>query len=417
MAFEPSKIPDDQCVQGHLDADPIYDVLLRVHQAKVSGRLTTEDANGSNHLYFMQGRPVGVQLAEYAHPLGQLLLELGRINGQTFVRAQRYIAEGNRLAGQVFKELGVLDEDALKEILVVQARKKVEHFCRLGSRAFTFCRGMTWLTGFNSTPLDLYAVVYLAVRAQLGPDARAAWIEHARDDQVRVVNAPGDDHGLPAPLLTYGFGAAEERFLQRIVGGWEKVSDLTENGTLPAEEAAVLLRYLELVGRLDRRAPTAVPAHVSALIPQPAGLARLAVPEGFDDVFSSSEADAAALPRGGAARAAPVPNLDSVFAGPAEATDPGRAASIHDQATVPFGEVPPEAPPRASRPAFKSVLAEEQPPPSIVVSDELPAPVVKKKKVRRTEPLPSEGAGTMVSETRKERTAITPMPTIVIDED
>jgi hypothetical protein len=88
LAFEPSKIPEDQCVQGHLDADPIYDVLLRVHGAKVSGRLTTEDASGPNHLYFMQGRPVGVQLAEYVHPLGQLLLELGRINGQTFVRAQ-----------------------------------------------------------------------------------------------------------------------------------------------------------------------------------------------------------------------------------------------------------------------------------------------------------------------------------------
>jgi hypothetical protein len=413
LAFEPSKIPEDQCVQGHLDADPIYDVLLRVHGAKVSGRLTTEDASGPNHLYFMQGKPVGVQLAEYVHPLGQLLLELGRINGQTFVRAQRYIAEGNRLAGQVFKELGVLDDDSLKEVLVIQARKKVEHYCRLGSRAFTFCRGMTWLTGFNSTPLDLFAVAYLAVRAQLGPDARAAWIDAARDQQVRVVNAAGDPFGLPASLQTFGFGPPEERFLQRIVGGWEKVSELVENGTLPAEDAAVLLRYLEVIGRLERRAPPApVPAHVSALTEQPAGVARLAVPEGFDDVFSSS----GGVPAAPAAQRAPVPPPDSVFAGPSEATDP-RRSSIHEQNTVPFGDVTAEQPAPTSRPVFRSVLAEEQPPPSIVVSDELPAPVVKKKKVRRTEPLPSEGAGMIVSETRKEKTMISPMPTIVIDED
>src|SRR5687768_7492047 len=185
MAFDPGRTAEDTCVEGHLDGDPVYDVLLSMHGAKVSGRLTVEDSAGPNHMYFMQGKPVGVALAEYAHPLGQLLLELGRVNGQTFVRAQRLIAEGNRLAGQVFKELGVLDDDALRDVLAIQARKKAEHFCRLGSRPFTFCRGLQYLSGFTSTPLDIHVVIYLAVRSQLGPDARGAWIESARDQQVR----------------------------------------------------------------------------------------------------------------------------------------------------------------------------------------------------------------------------------------
>src|SRR5688572_3693412 len=120
MAFDPARIAEDSCVEGHLDGDPVYDVLLAVHTAKVSGRLTVEDAAGPNHMYFMQGRPIGVLLAEYVHPLGQLLLELGRVTGQTFVRAQRRIAEGGRLAGQVFKELGVLDDDSLREVLTIQ---------------------------------------------------------------------------------------------------------------------------------------------------------------------------------------------------------------------------------------------------------------------------------------------------------
>ena len=46
-----------------------------------------------------------------------------------------------------------------------------------------------------------------------------------------------------------------------------------------------------------------------------------------------------------------------------------------------------------------------------------PAPVVKKKKVKRTEPLPSDTSGLRVSETRKEKTNVGPMPSIVIEDE
>lgn len=436
MAFDPSRIPDDSCVEGHLDGDPVYEVLVAIHAQKATGRLTVEDGAGANHMYFMQGRPVGVTLAEYLHPLGQLLLELGRVNGQTFVRAQRLIAEGNRLAGQVFKELGVLSDDSLRDVLAVQARKKAEHFCRLGSRRFVFCRGLSYLVGFTSTPLDLHVVIYLAVRAQLGPDARAAWIDGARELQVRIQNAPGDETGLPAPLSAFAFGVAEERFLQRIVGGWEKVAELCDTGTLPADEAAVLLRFLEVIGRLDKRQPPSVPAMVSALVKQPRALAGLAVPESLDDVFSSSGPPRATpAPVSGPNRRSlpqmpplapagplgpPAARPDSVFSGPDERTDP-RRKSIHDEMTLPVGEAAPEDAPSA-KPLFKSMLFPEPlqqapPPPSVIVSAELPVPVVKKKKVKRAEPLPSEGSGVLVSETRREKTSIAPMPTIVIEDE
>lgn len=439
MAFDPSRIPDDSCVEGHLDGDPVYEVLVAIRAHKATGRLTVDDGSGPNHMYFMQGKPVGVALAEYVHPLGQLLLELGRVNGQTFVRAQRLIAEGNRLAGQVFKELGVLDDDALRDVLAIQARKKAEHFCRLGSRPFVFCRGLAYLVGFTSTPLDIHVVIYLAVRAQLGTDARAAWIDGARELQVRIQNAPGDETGLPAPLTAFGFGIAEERFLQRIVGGWEKVAELCDTGTLPADEAAVLLRFLDVIGRLDKRQPPAVPAIVSALIKQPREVTGLAVPESLDDVFSSSEPlQPAPLPPplpGARPAAAPAPvsgpnrralgapparPADSVFSGPDERTDP-RRKSIHDEMTLPVGDVAPEALPQPAardKPRFKSVLFPEPeqnapPPPS---ADDA-APVVKKKKVKRAEPLPSEGSGVLVSETKREKTNIAPMPTIVIEDE
>lgn len=459
--FDPSAIADEACVEGHLDADPIYGLLLSLGQKQITGRLTVADAAGDNHMYFMQGRPVGVQLAEHFHPLGQLLLELGRCSGSMFVKAQRLIAEGNRLPGQVYKELNVLDDKTLKEVLAIQARRKAEHFCRLGSRGFTFCRGLTFLTGFTSTPLDPHAVIFLAVRQQMGEQSREHWLDAASGVQFRLVPAGGtpaagvvvDNAGLPAPLAAYGFGPPEERFLQRLLAGFESVSTLSETGTLPRDEMAVLLRYLELIGRLQRRpipsatptrAPTPPPASPSparaperppplpplaafagpiAAVPPPRPSAPTpppmprAVPRQVTAVTASS-------PELEALKHLPLsePSSDDVFSRPgatAMATAP-LTSSVPARSGVasPTALTDPRRPlTPISEPGivFASSLEATPPPPS-TPTDEA-APVVRKKKVKRSEPLPSEGSGLLVSETRREKTMVTELPTIVIEED
>lgn len=64
---------------------------------------------------------------------------------------------------------------------------------------------------------------------------------------------------------------------------------------------------------------------------------------------------------------------------------------------------------------FASALEATAPPPSTPIED--PVPVVKKKKVKRSEPLPSEGSGLLVSETRREKTMVSELPSIVIEDD
>lgn len=385
MAFDPLGIDDDQCSAGHLDADPIYEVLMALQRARSTGRLTVEDAAGENHMYFMQGQPVGVQLAEYIHPLGQLLLELGYVDGRGFVQAQRLIWAGQRLAGQVFRELGFLDEAGLKDVLSIQARKKAEHFCRYGSRAFTFCRGLSFLSGFSATPLNIHTVIFLAVRQQMGPQARAAFIEGISQREVRLkLDTP--DRLLPAPLATFGFGPPEERFLTRIAGGFTSIEDLASTGTLPQDEMAVLLRYLELVSRLEVRAREAVHSALTS--------------NTEDEVFSTS-------------RPAPLAPADQ------EPTDPRRQRrDIHAVPTElpvepklkPKPKLPEKPPPR--------VPARAPPPRSLQFPSEstLAAPEKKKKRKRRAVPEPSVGTRA-ISETRKEKTAITELPSIVIDDE
>jgi len=390
VAFDPTTLSEDSAGEGHLDQTPLYDVLLTIRDTQMTGRLTIPAAAGDNHMFFMRGQPVGVKLAEYFHPLGQLLLEIGRIDARTFIRAQRLIAEGGRLPGQVFKELGVLDDGSLKDVLSLQSRKKAEEFCRIGGRPFIFGRGLTFLSGFSSTPLDIAAVLYIAVKQQMGPASRSAFLEELSGKEVRI---PEGTPSLPSPLDVFGFGPAEERFLTRLSSGWQKTESLIETGALPSEEAAVLLRYLRLIKHLVVRAPVAAPPPL-AVPPRTA-------PEPLEDVFASapSPVDVDGLPdRSGlsAARAA------------VERTDPKRRPpSIHDAPTDMGNALSAPTPPMMMRPAPSIVVAPE-------LLDEPPKP--KKKKTRRAEPLPSTGISAE-SETRREKTNIAPMPTIVIDEE
>jgi hypothetical protein len=361
--FDPASVAEDATARGHLDESPIWEVMLAIRDRSATGRLSVSAPAGENHMFFMRGQPVGVQLADYAHPLGQLLLELGRIDAHTFILAQRLIADGSRLPGQVFKEMGVLDDASLREALAVQARRKAEEFCRLGSRPFTFGRGLTFLAGFNSTPLDIHAVLYVAIKQQMGPASRTAFLDGLRAQEVRSTQgAPA----APAPLETLGFGPSEERFLARLESGWQPVADLLETSTLPSDEAAVMLRFLLVAGRLQTR-----------------GVAG-ARPEPLEEVFASAPT--------------PPPSRVRVHT---ESTDPRRApptGDIHDVPTDLGAAVP--APVEA---------------PSIVVAPDL-LEAKKKKRKKRDEPEPSVGRSAL-SETRREKTGNHPLPSIVVEDE
>lgn len=351
MAFDPSRIPEDASGTGQLDVDPLHAVLSALHRHQATGRLTLTEAVGENHMYLMQGQPVGVQLAERIHPLGQLLLELGLVDGRGFLAAQRLIRAQLRMPAQVFKELGYLDEEGLRQVLGLQARRKAEYFCGCAARSFTFSRGLSHLAGFTATPLHIDAVIFLAVRQGLAPEARHLVMQRLRQHEVRLEAASGSP--LPAPLELYGFGPPEERFLQRLASDWQRVSDLEETGTLPADEVAVLLHHLERGGRLELRSPP-------ALTPPDA----LTAPTD-DEVFASTKPPTA--------RVAPA--------------SPSRS--------------PARSPSRPQAPAARA---------------ETPAPTVKKKKVRRATPEPSVGSSA-VSELRREKTQVTPLPSIVVSDE
>lgn len=383
MAFDPLEIEEDHLGDGHLDETPIHRILLAVQAGQITGRLTIPTATGENHMFFMRGQPVGVTLSEMLHPLGQLLLELGHINGAQFVRAQRLVAEAGRLPGRVYKELKAVDEDTLKSVFHLQARRKLEHFCRFRAQPFRFGRGLTFLSGFHSAPLHMDAVVFVALREYLSEAELENWLQvHARK-AIHIED--GADAALPAPLDTYGFGAAEERFLTRIAAGFEAVEHLAETGTLPRLEMAILLRYLDLIGKLQFRDTDMAPL-LDALC------------ESTDeDVFTSSRSQ-----REREAQA--TQKIEAATAGPARGASPAP--------TPP----PVRSPQNAIAPARVDVsppATDTTAPAPCALAPSAPAAAKAKRKGRREVPEPSLGSSA-VSIPRPEKVNGAPLPSILL---
>jgi hypothetical protein len=222
-------------------------------------------------------------------------------------------------------------------------------------------------------------VLFLAVRQQMGPASRTNWLEELADKELRL---PDEGDLLPSPLDKYGFGKPEQRFLERLRTGWQPTRLLSETGTLPDDEMAVLLRYLHIIGRVQIRKREQ--PHTPPPTPTPAE---------NPDVFSAANATGTGeAPR---RRRTPERTADDLHNLPKEA---------------PASKERPPGPPPRKRPPPQQKKSE-----SIVISPELmDAKRKKKRKKRRAEPLPSEGEAAE-SETRKEKTNITPLPSIMID--
>ena len=184
--------------------------------------------------------------------------------------------------------MGVINEDQLKEILAIQSTRKAQHFCKLGSRSFTFSKGLTFLTGFQPTPMDMHMLVFLAVSQQLTKKVRERFLELLNGKDVRLKDC--GDGLLPAPLEVYGFGPAEKRFLSRLNQQFQPIWELLESGALLRDDTATLLRYLQVEGLLEVRKGTPRPE------PEPEGEATLD-PEKLQDFKSKEKLPVSAKPR------------------------------------------------------------------------------------------------------------------------
>jgi len=252
--FDPKSLLDDQTGRWSFEETPAYAVFAALVDGRVTGVVTTRPDANANRLFFREGQPVGVQLAEVYAPLGQLLLELGHIDAATFVKAQALIASEQRLPGQVFVELEAIDAATLQQVIDIQAKRQVRRFIEECRGSFNFARGAAFLTGFSTTTIGPDLLIWLSLERGFVGEMVERYLASLVGKHVKL------GAGLSDLVAELGFGPPEERFLARL-GEWHSVDELDKFGTLPRPQIALLLKFLDMRQRLQLRpAPEAIAA-------------------------------------------------------------------------------------------------------------------------------------------------------------
>lgn len=245
-AFNPYQLLEGETVHGSFLKQPVYEVFTAIIESCTTGALGVPGEVGLNRLFFREGHPVGVSLAESYVPLGQLLLELGYIDGATFLRAKPIIEGERRLPGQVYIQLGAIDNAILTEVLQIQAQRKARRFVEGCQDPFEFSRGLAFLTGFAKSDIGADLLIFFALEHAFGDREREDYLRTFTGKQI-CIGADVSPH-----LGGFGFGVAEQRFLTRLQT-WRSVDELDRFGTLARPEVALILKFLDMRHMLQLR--------------------------------------------------------------------------------------------------------------------------------------------------------------------
>jgi hypothetical protein len=95
-------------------------------------------------IYMRQGLPAFTELPTLEDVLGQVLMERGLIDQQTYNESLQRLSMGGKLHGQILREMGAITEAQLVDALCLQLRRKLQPtlllptanaICRLQRRA------------------------------------------------------------------------------------------------------------------------------------------------------------------------------------------------------------------------------------------------------------------------------------------
>ncbi|MFH1807824.1 MAG: hypothetical protein ABIJ09_03710 [Pseudomonadota bacterium] len=237
---------DNESFKGSFTDMALSQVGARLHSAKASGVLRTFDPAGYNCLFLREGHPVGVTLVNDVAPLGLVLMEFGFLDREGYDQAEQHVVYLQRVAEEVYRELGVLTPEREPQVAQVQGLRRVGGFINTCSGDFEFVGGLGALVGFSSVVLPIDVLVVNALLRDFGLAEREAYLQNFGTRQVCATA------GLVEPLALYNLGPNEEQFIGQL-GEWVGVDQLEKWKVIPRPQISLMLRALDLLGRLDVR--------------------------------------------------------------------------------------------------------------------------------------------------------------------
>ncbi len=203
-------------------------------------------------IFVVRGFPAKVRVADGIARLGELLALEGLMGEEGLARAQarfdEHVAAGKaKLAGQIYLEMGLLDETTLRIGLGRQIAQKIEHLFNWGPETtFAYFDGVDLLEGYGPQPvtmIDPLPLVWSSVRDF------PSW------DHVNVALTRLGSHAVKlssrAVVDRLELSPAESELVSELRARPMRLGDLTSNAHVTPSVAQLLLYCLLITKQLE----------------------------------------------------------------------------------------------------------------------------------------------------------------------
>lgn len=238
--------PSDQVRQGLNDSrsQTFPGLFYLLVEYRFSGVLVLKAEGVQTNIYLSRGIPVFVELGQFEHSLGQMLLRGGRIDRSQYVRTIKHMTESlvgheEKRMGECLVELGILTSADVYEILQKQLHEKLISCFRWESTRCEVRQGSDWLKDV--------CIIEAKPVGQLILDGIQRFYDHQRLEQILepysghyprlTEQGKSEDMGLE-------IGGQDLRFIKKIDGTKTLASLIAaQSSPLSAMQLLVLLWF------------------------------------------------------------------------------------------------------------------------------------------------------------------------------
>ncbi len=263
-----------------MEKTPLPQLLVYVLERQLHGTLQLRSPTGEvATIFVVRGFPAKVQVGDGIARLGELLAHEGLIGDEGLARAQKrfdeHVATGNiKLAGQIYLEMGLLDETTLRIGLGRQIGQKIEHlFNWAPETTFAYFDGVDLLEGYGPPPvtmIDPLPLVWSSVRDFPSWDHVNVALTRLGSHAVKLSNRAVVDRLELSP--------AESELVSELRARPMRLGDLTSNPHVTPSVAQLLLYCLLITKQLEvitsAPAQTAAPARAAEEEAEPSSSSR-----------------------------------------------------------------------------------------------------------------------------------------------
>jgi len=177
---------------GSFDKTPLANVLVYMHDRKLSGTVEVESEGRTDQIYFQQGFPARVRVDEPTEPLGRVLLEMNLITDEAFTKSLMALGGGKGLQGRILIEQGALDLPGLVKGLREQLRRKLVKVFAIKDARYAYYDELNLLQAYGggeSIRVDPYPILLSGVRYAYQEDRLAPVLARIEGQALRVPEA------------------------------------------------------------------------------------------------------------------------------------------------------------------------------------------------------------------------------------